>query len=43
MGFDALLRGTDAECDGLSFTYQPEQWRKICWTSSSPRLPSVTL
>ena len=26
MRLDALLRGTDSGCDGLSFTYQPEQW-----------------
>ena len=26
MRLDALLRGTDAGCDGLSFAYQPEQW-----------------
>jgi hypothetical protein len=26
MRFDELLRGADAQCDGLSFTYQPEQW-----------------
>lgn len=26
MRFDAPLRGADAGCDGLSFTYQPEQW-----------------
>ena len=26
MRLDALLRGTDAGCDGLSFAYQLEQW-----------------
>lgn len=26
MRLDALLRGTDAGCEGLSFAYQPEQW-----------------
>jgi len=26
MRLDALLRGTDTGCEGLSFAYQPEQW-----------------
>ena len=26
MRLEGLLHGADAECDGLSFKYQPEQW-----------------
>ena len=26
MRLDALLAGTDAGCEGLSFEYQPERW-----------------